>query len=71
VLPEFMNQGVAKALWLHTRSICELNGSYAYWVRSSTVAIPVYQSFGFELCGELDTNYGITYQQMKLENTRP
>ena len=67
VLPESSNQGIARMLWQHVKMICEKRGYYSFWVRSSSNAIPVYQSFGFVTQGELSSSYGITYQLMELE----
>ena len=67
VLSEFTKQGIARLLWQHVRKICENQGSRSFWVRSSSNAIPVYQSFGFESRGVPSTSYGVTYHLMELE----
>lgn len=56
-------KGVARALWDQSRLI---TNSEKYTIRSSLYAIPVYQSFGFEICGEPLTKEGIAFQPMEL-----
>ena len=70
VLSRFTKRGIAAALWQQVKKVCEGQGSHLFWVRSSSNAIPVYQSFGFEAKGAPCTNYGITYQLMELETQR-
>jgi len=42
-------------------------GKGNYWVRSSTMAIPVYKSFGFRLDTTQQKTNGIVYHLMLLE----
>ena len=67
VLPRFRGLGVCRKLWEQAVEVCEKNdrGSY-YWVRSSTVAEPVYEAFGFRPRGERDTSGGISFRFMEL-----
>lgn len=67
VLSEFTKQGIARLLWQHVRKKCEDQGNHFFWARSSSNAIPVYQSFGFESRGAPSSSYGITFQLMELE----
>ena len=67
VEPDAQKSGVARELWNYTKKKCL--GSSAkgnIWVRSSSYAIPVYESFGFEKEGLLQKENGIVYQLMKL-----
>ncbi len=67
VIPEARNTGVASALWQHAKKSATKNGaSNMFWVRSSSVAIPVYQKFGFICEGERQSFNGIRFQLMRL-----
>jgi len=37
-----------------------------YWLKSSTMAVPLYESFAFKLTGPRQTNNGITFFPMEL-----
>lgn len=67
VVPEWQNKKIASQLWLEAKRICAQRGNPGqYWVKSSTRAVPVYQSFGFQLQGERQNNNGIVFYQMRL-----
>lgn len=62
------NKGVSKLLWQAAKRLCEDNGSKGkFWVKSSTMAIPVYESFGFKLTSGRQKSNGIVYYSMVLE----
>jgi GNAT superfamily N-acetyltransferase len=66
VLPEYRNMGIAKSLWTKALEICQENGNISYyWVRSSSYAMPVYESFGFRRSGEQQESNGISFQFME------
>lgn len=67
VIPASSKQGVATKLWQAAKSICDANnGTGKYWVKSSTMAVSLYEAFGFHLVGELKKENGITYYPMEL-----
>lgn len=67
VSPKYVGRGVARRLWDHARSVCESKQECkTFWVRSSSLAVPVYQKFGFIVSGGIQTNNGISYQHMIL-----
>jgi len=67
VLPEFHRQGVARKLWEFARDICIANGNIGrFQVRSSSLAVPVYESFGFVQTGSRDTQDGVSFTPMML-----
>jgi len=62
VSPKHRHKGVANSLWGAIKPICdEQNPKCYYWVRASTIAIPVYIKFGFQIMGEPKTENGIKY----------
>ncbi|WP_144394365.1 GNAT family N-acetyltransferase [Pleionea sediminis] len=68
VLPNSRGQGVSRQLWMKAQGICEKMGNGGkYWVKSSTMAIPVYESFGFTHEGGRQIKGGIVYYPMVLE----
>ena len=58
----FQGRGIARKLWNHARS--ELP-STTYTVRSSMVAIPVYESFGFNITEPPSCKDGVRFQVMQ------
>lgn len=59
---------IAKKLWLAAKAHCnQMGNKTGYWVKSSTIAIPVYESFGFRLDDKRQQKNGITYYPMVLE----
>lgn len=65
VLPDYRNMGIATRLWHSAQEVCQENGNTSYfWVRSSSYAMPVYESFGFCLSGERQVSNGISFQLM-------
>ena len=67
VAPEARNRGVASFLWKFAKKNAIENGaSGKFWVRSSSVAIPVYKKFGFMCDGERQSFGGINFQLMRL-----
>jgi len=68
VVPEARKKGVASSLWQRARKDAIENGaSGMFWVRSSSIAISVYQKFGFICEGERQSFGGISFQLMRLE----
>ncbi|MFQ3247757.1 MAG: GNAT superfamily N-acetyltransferase [Arenicella sp.] len=66
VMPEYRNMGIAKSLWHKAQEICVNNGNDSYyWVRSSSYAVAVYESFGFRLSGDKKISNGISFQLME------
>ena len=70
VHPDYLGKGIGKQLWL--RALADIKRfnqgqDTALWVRSSTYAIPVYQSFGFQSEGSPENSNGITFQLMRRE----
>ncbi|MBL4671815.1 MAG: GNAT family N-acetyltransferase [Arenicella sp.] len=66
VMPEYRNIGIAKSLWHKAQEICVSNGNVSYyWVRSSSYAVQVYESFGFRLSGDKKISNGISFQLME------
>ncbi len=69
VLPIARKMGVASALWSYAKEICIKQGnSKRFWVKSSTLAVPVYESFGFEKTGNRETENGISYYFVVSDN---
>lgn len=66
VLPDYRNMAIAKSLWREAQEVCQQNGNSSYyWVRSSSYATPVYQTFGFRLSGGPQVSNGISFQLME------
>ena len=67
VLPEARGKGVARLLWESAKSAALENGASGnFWVRSSSLAVPVYKKFGFEPEGERQVFGGICFQLMRI-----
>ncbi len=67
VSAEARKQGVATLLWQSAKAVAlHSNAAGRFWVRSSSMAIPVYQRFGFVSEGERASFNGIAFQLMKL-----
>jgi GNAT superfamily N-acetyltransferase len=67
VLPKAMNSGIAKNLWRQAKNICINNGNPGnFWVRSSALAVPIYQKFGFAIIGDREVSKGIAFQLMRI-----
>jgi len=67
VLSEARNKGVARLLWEAAKKNAMKNGaSGKFWVRSSSIAIPVYEKFGFICDGQCQNMGGISFQLMRL-----
>jgi GNAT superfamily N-acetyltransferase len=65
VEPSYRNLKISKKLWEEAKSICFNKGNRnGFWVKSSTVAVPIYESFGFRLDGERQKRNGIIYYPM-------
>lgn len=68
VLPSARKRGIASLLWKSAKITAMENGASGhFWVRSSSVAIPVYEKFGFKLEGDRQVFGGIGFQLMKLK----
>lgn len=66
--PSFRKKGISRKLWLVAKEHCFRMGNKSrYWVKSSTAAVSVYQSFGFRLTDVRQEKNGITYYPMALE----
>lgn len=69
VLPDAQRKGVARTLWEHARQeSLAVKHPLRFWVRSSTMAVPVYRRFGFVEDGCLQMENGIAYQLLKFED---
>ena len=67
VLPSFWKKGISRKLWAEVLKECsDTDAENYYWVRSSTYAEPVYQSFGFRPKGDRQSIKGISFQFMEL-----
>jgi ribosomal protein S18 acetylase RimI-like enzyme len=67
VLPEVRRQGIARKLWEAARDISFAKGNTGgFSVKSSTLAIPVYEKFGFTVVGKRETLNGVRYTPMEL-----
>ena len=65
--PAYRGKGVASRLWQLAKQICLSRAEVErFWVRSSTLALPVYSSFGFERSGERACSNGFSYVPMEL-----
>lgn len=68
VHPGIRNQGVARRLWQEAKFLCDRAGNSGFYtVKSSTMAVPVYQSFGFRLTDDRRVDNGIAYYPLELE----
>lgn len=65
VRKDFRGLGVATRLWQSAKKMCTKNPGL-FWVRSSSVAIPVYKKFGFCVVSPEETFKGITFTRMEL-----
>ena len=64
--PNARRKGVATSLWDAVRKICETGDRKPnYWLKSSPMAIPLYESFGFHLTGNQENKIGITLYPME------
>lgn len=66
VHPRYRRMKVATRLWNAAREICDAAGSRQYWVKSSTLALPVYESFGFRIESGYQKENGIGFHRMTL-----
>lgn len=66
--PTARKLNIARQLWSAAKVICKAQGGNGnYWVKSSTMAIPVYESFGFRLDANQQNTDGIVFHLMLLE----
>ncbi len=69
VHPDARNRGVASMLWDFAKEYSLKNGSSGqYWLRSSSIAVPVYKKFGFVAEGERQCFNGISSQLMRFQS---
>lgn len=69
VHPMARKRGVASMLWNFAKEYSLKNGaSGRYWLRSSSIALPVYKKFGFIPEGERQVFNGISFQPMWFEH---
>lgn len=67
VKPWYRRLGIARKLWEHAKSVLPRTGrTREFWVKSSTMAVPVYRKLGFVESGVPATENGVTYQLMKI-----
>ena len=65
-------KGVAGQLWQEAKRICiDEAGTKTFMVYSSSMAIPVYQSFGFFKAGDRFTRNGVSCTPMELNIDAP
>ncbi len=66
VLAEHRQKGICRKLWSIAKKHCEdSNAGDYFWVRSSSYAEPVYESFGFRALGSRKSSNGISFQLME------
>ena len=69
VHPMARKRGIASKLWNFAKEHSLKNGSSGqYWLRSSSIALPVYKKFGFIPEGERQVFNGISFQVMRFQN---
>ncbi len=62
------NKGIAIQLWKEAKKICDKAGfGEHFWVKSSSVAVPVYQKFGFVITDEPQQSNGCAYIPMEMD----
>lgn len=67
VLEKARRAGIATALWTAARQICQQQGNTGFYhVKSSTLAVPLYQSFGFKVTGVKASRNGVSWYPMDL-----
>lgn len=67
VLPDHHRQGIARKLWQSASAICIAHGNEGrFFVRSSALAVPVYESFGFVQSGGRSVHEGVWFTPMTL-----
>ena len=67
--PAARKLNIASQLWSAANKVCLAQGGNGnYWVKSSTMAVPVYERFGFRLDGAQKNQDGIIYYSMLLES---
>jgi GNAT superfamily N-acetyltransferase len=66
--PAFFRRGIASQLWEYARGECKSeNENGYYWVRSSSMGLPVYLKFGFCKVGTTQIKNGIRHQFLELK----
>jgi GNAT superfamily N-acetyltransferase len=67
--PSHRNKNISTKLWQAAKALCSERGNNGhYQVKSSSMAVPVYQSFGFKLASGLQTRNGISFYNMTLSD---
>ena len=62
----YRRRGIASALWHHAKANADNNGGTgSFWVRSSTLGVPLYESFGFKKTGSRQKLKGISFQLLE------
>lgn len=70
ILPEAQKRRIATQLWQIAKERAIQQGATGnFWVRSSSIAVAVYQRFGFFAEGERETFNGISFQLMRFHNS--
>ncbi len=66
--PSARKMNISGKLWNAAKEICfEMGSNGHFWVKSSTMAVPVYQSFGFKLTSGQQRSNGIVFYSMVLD----
>lgn len=67
VLAEARQIGVARKLWEAAKEICHKQGNKGrFSVRSSAMAIPGYEKFGFRIAGDKKVEDGVSFTPLEL-----
>ena len=67
VLEQARRKKIATALWAEAKRYCFENGNNGFYeVNSSTMAVPLYQRFGFEISGDRESRDGVSWYPMEL-----
>lgn len=71
VKKDHQGKGISSRLWEMAKKVTgEIQENKEYTVFSSSVAIPVYESFGFQVIEAPQERNGIYYRSMKLQSDR-
>lgn len=66
VLPGRQRQGLGRQLWQHARQALFDPAATTLTVNSSANAVPVYESFGFQVSGARVEHHGVAFVPMRL-----
>jgi len=66
VHPDFCSRGIASKLWCEARKACiDKNPRGTFWLRSSSMAVPIYKKWGFEIVSKKQILNGIAFTLME------